>query len=224
MELKERHRKPYIGLPMEGGVARRYADQRRSGEQLGQFQRQAHELTAGLPDGAAILEVAPGPGYLAIELAGNGRFSVTGLDISRTFVELARSKAQESGADVDFRLGDVANMPFGPGSFDLVVSQAAFKNFARPAQALEEIHRVLRAGGRAVIQDMTRDASDADIDNEVKVMALGGFSSFTTKVILKKLRRRAYSPGQFERLVAGSPFRTCEIHQGGIGLEVRLKK
>jgi hypothetical protein len=38
------------------------------------------------------------------------------------------------------------------------------------------------------------------------------------------LRRRAYSPAQFERLAAESPFLTCEIQTEGIGLEVRLKK
>ena len=45
---------------MEGALARAYARQRRSGNQPEQYRLQAAELTAGLPDGADVLEVAPG--------------------------------------------------------------------------------------------------------------------------------------------------------------------
>ena len=115
-------------------------------------------------------------------------------------------------------------LPFAAGSFDLIVCQAAFKNFMHPASALDEMHRVLRSGGTAVIQDMSSDASHADIEDEVQKMRLGWWSSFTTKATLEMLRRRAYSPVRFERLVAASPFRTCEINRNGIGLDVRLQK
>lgn len=221
---RDRPTKPYVGLPMEGGTARRYANQRSSGAQLASFQRQARELTAGLPDGAAILEVAPGPGYLAIEMARDGRFHVAGLDVSQTFVELAGGKARESGVTVEFHLGDVAEMPFPSDSFDLVVTQAAFKNFSRPAQALGEMHRVLRPGGTAVIDDMTRDASGAAITKEVREMDLGPAGALMTNLILRWLRRRAYSPADLNRLVVASPFGTCDIRTEGIGLEVRMRK
>jgi ubiquinone/menaquinone biosynthesis C-methylase UbiE len=177
-----------------------------------------------LPDGAHVLEVAPGPGYLAIEMARLGRFQVTGLDISRTFVEIATEEARQAAVSADFHQGDVATMPFESGSFDFVVCQAAFKNFTQPGIALAEIHRVLRSGGTAVIEDMSSDASHADIDAEVRKMELGRVSAFMTKGTLEMLRRRAYSPARFERLVARSPFQTCVIGTEGIGLEVRLVK
>ena len=41
---------------------------------------------------------------------------------------------------------------------------------------------------------------------------------------LEMLRRRAYSPAQFESLVAESPFQTCAMRSEGIGLEVKLVK
>lgn len=217
--------KPYRGLfPMEGGIARRYADLRRSEKQMELYRHQAAELTAGLGDGAKVLEIAPGPGYLAIEMARAGRIRVVGLDVSTTFVELATTAARKAGVDVEFRAGDAADMPLDADTFDLAVSQAAFKNFSRPARALEEIHRILRPGGTAVIQDMNRDASASDIADEVKSMGLGWGSAAMTKVILSQLRRRAYSPSQFEQLVTDSSFRTCEITVEGIGLEVRMKK
>jgi hypothetical protein len=75
-----------------------------------------------------------------------------------------------------------------------------------------------------VIQDMSRDATHADIDHEVDGMDLGRIGAFTTKATLEMLKRRAYTPAQFEHLATESPFRTCEITTQGIGLEVRLEK
>jgi 2-polyprenyl-3-methyl-5-hydroxy-6-metoxy-1,4-benzoquinol methylase len=72
-------------------------------------------------------DVAAGPGYLSIEFARRG-YRVTGLDISRTFVDIATQHAQRAGVSAGFRLGDVADMPFASDSFDYVVCVAAFKN------------------------------------------------------------------------------------------------
>jgi ubiquinone/menaquinone biosynthesis C-methylase UbiE len=214
----------FKGPEMEGFVARCYAGLRGSEPQIAEYRRQARQLTEGLPAGAKVLEVAPGPGYLAIEMARQGRVQVTGLDVSRTFVQIAGEKARQAGVAVDFQQGDAAVMPFDADSFDLIVCQAAFNNFSHPDSALSEMHRVLRGGGTAVIQDMNRDASHRDIAAEVEHMKLGWLTSFTTKATLESLRRRAYSPAQFERLVADSPFHTCQIQPEGIGLEIRLTK
>jgi ubiquinone/menaquinone biosynthesis C-methylase UbiE len=223
VEMTER-RWRFKGPEMEGVVARWYARIRSSGKQVEEYRKQAARLTRELPAGANILEVAPGPGYLAIEMARSGRFRVSGLDISRTFVKIATDKAAQAGVAADFHNGDVSTMPFQSGTFDLVVCQAAFKNFTQPGNALAEMHRVLRAGGTAVIEDMSSDASHADIEAEVSKMKLGRVATFTTKGTLEMLRRRAYSPAQFESLVAKSPFQTCVIRTEGIGLEVRLVK
>ena len=214
----------FKGPEMEGAVARWYAKVRRSGSQIEEYRRQAAQLTKGLPDGAAILEVAPGPGYMAIELARLGRFHVTGLDIRRTFVQIASDTSREAEVTIDFQQGDASVMPFAAESFDLLVCQAAFKNFVHPASVLYEMHRVLRAGGTAVIQDMNHGASHEDIEKEVAGMKLGRLNTFTTTATLEMLKRRAYSPEQFERLAAESPFQTCDISTAGIGLEVRLTK
>jgi ubiquinone/menaquinone biosynthesis C-methylase UbiE len=209
---------------MEGAIARWYAGIRGSDKQLKAYRGQAAQLVVGLPAGSRVLEVAPGPGYLAIEIARLGRFEVTGLDISRTFVEIAGENARKADVAATFRQGDAAQMPFEDGSFDLVVCQAAFKNFARPNSALSEMFRVLRAGGTAVIDDMSHEATHADIADEVRGMGLGPISSFTTTATLEMLRRRAYSRGQFQRLAEGSPFKSCEITTAGIGLRVQLTR
>jgi ubiquinone/menaquinone biosynthesis C-methylase UbiE len=208
---------------MEGAVARWYAKVRGSGSQIEEYRKQAAQLTEGVPAGAKVLEVAPGPGYLAVEIARLG-FQVTGLDISHTFVQIGSDNARQAGVSVDFRQGDAAVMPFDADSFDLIVCQAAFKNFVYPASALDEMHRVLRSGGTAVIQDMSSEASHADINLEVQKMNLGWWGTFSTTATLEMLKRRAYSPARFQQLAAESPFHECEITTEGIGFEVRLTK
>ena len=224
MQTTETRRWRLKGPEMEGPIARWYARVRGSKSQIEDYRNQAVQLTAGLPDGARVLEVASGPGYLSIEMARLRRLDVTALDISHTFVEIGSNSARREGVSVDFQQGDAAKMPFEADSFDFIVCQAAFKNFTLPRTALGEIHRVLRSGGTAVIQDMSRDATHVAIEEEVKGMDLGRLSAFMTKATLERLRNRAYSPLQFELLVAESPFQTCEITTAGIGLEVRLTK
>ncbi|WP_037309029.1 class I SAM-dependent methyltransferase [Amycolatopsis orientalis] len=217
-------RKRFKLIPeMGGALARNYARQRGTEPQLELWRRQARELTADLPEGAKILEVAFGPGYFAVELARLG-FSVTGLDVAPTFVEIASDYARAQGVDVEFREGDVSRMPFDDESFDFVVCQAAFKNFVWPVKALDEMHRVLRPGGTAVVQDMNRDATDGDIVREVESMKLGKLAALTTRQTLGQLRRRAYTPVDFGGLVAETAFRTGEITTAGIGLDVRLTR
>src|SRR5262249_11863325 len=142
------------------------------GRDLKEFETLAARLRERLAPGARVLEVAPGPGFLAIELARGGTYSVTGLDISRSFVEIAGQNAAQAGVQVDFQLGDAAAMPFEDGSFDFLVCRAAFKNFSRPVQALCEMHRVLAPGGSALIIDLRADAPRSSINATVDEMGM----------------------------------------------------
>ncbi len=149
---KRRPTKGWKGMGMEGSLARWYA--RNTGKAIAQFRNEARALAVGLPENASILEVAPGPGFLAIELARLGKFQVTGLDISKTLVGIATENARKAGVAVTFRLGNASAMPFEDGSFDLVVCRAAFKNFSEPVRAIAEMYRVLKPGGKAFIFDL----------------------------------------------------------------------
>jgi len=154
---------------MEGGQARWYTKLRGTDSQMAEYRKRAVELTAGLPTGADVLEVAPGPGYNAVEMARRG-LTVTGLDVSHTFVQIATDYARAQGSTARFQQGDASAMPFASQSFDRIVCQAAFKNFAEPLKALNEMHRVLRTGGVAVIEDMWGEAGTADIRAEVTMI------------------------------------------------------
>jgi ubiquinone/menaquinone biosynthesis C-methylase UbiE len=123
---------------------------------------------------------------------------------------------------VEFQHGDATRMPFEADRFDLVVCQAAFKNFLDPVGALNEMHRVLRPGGTAVIQDLNSEATRADIAAEVRRMRLTRVNTAVTRLTLGWLRRRANSPADFGALAQRSAFGTAEVRTDGIGLEVRL--
>jgi ubiquinone/menaquinone biosynthesis C-methylase UbiE len=207
---------------MEGLIARWYT--RNTGRSLEPFRKEARRIAQQLPGGADVLEVAPGPGFLAIELARLGPFRIVGLDISRSFVRIATEYAQKAGVEVTFQEGNASALPFEPASFDFVYCRAAFKNFSEPVQALHEMHRVLRPGGKAVIHDLRRDASPDEIKAAVKEMGLGWFNALFTRWILRWLRKRAYSEEDFRRMARETPFRTCEVKGDGIGLEVSLGK
>jgi ubiquinone/menaquinone biosynthesis C-methylase UbiE len=218
-----RKMKPYRGIAMEGLLATWYA--RNTGKSLVEFQACAKRIAAQLRPGDRVLEIAPGPGYLAVELAQLGPFRVTGLDISRSFVRMAAENAARAGVAVDFREGDAAALPFADQSFDFAVCRAAFKNFSDPVGALREMHRVLRPQGTGLIIDLRHDASDGALDAAVDEMDLGRIDAFVTKAIFKhSLRKRAYSREDFERMVAATPFGGCEVTQGPIGLDIRLTK
>ena len=178
-----------------------------------------------VPPGGSVLEVAPGPGYFAIELARLGGRHVTGLDISHTFVDIARRGAAEAGVDVEFHQGNVAAMPFPADSFDYLVCRAAFKNFSDPPSALTEMHRVLKPGGHALIIDLRRDVSREAIAREIANSKVGRVSAFVMRQVFRfMLVKRAYTKSQFQTLVAQSPFHTGDIEESSISLEITLTK
>ncbi len=216
--------KAYRGPAMEGSIARWYAKTRGTESQIADCRRQAIALTEHVPTGGEVLEVAPGPGYLTVEMARLGRFHVSALDISHTFVEIVQDNARRAGVAVAVRQGDASQMPFPDGRFDLIVCQAAFKNFSRPQTAVNEMYRVLRPGGEAKIQDMRREATDQGIRDEVRGMRLGGFRGAMTRRVLRGLRRRAYTVDQFRQFARASPFGDADVEVSGIGIDVRLRR
>jgi ubiquinone/menaquinone biosynthesis C-methylase UbiE len=203
---------------MTGAVAVWYA--RITANDLAPFRACARLIADRPPPGPRILEIAPGPGYLAIELARIGRYEITGVDLSDAFVAMAVENAAKAGVTADFRVGNAAALPFAAAAFDFIVCRAAFKNFREPEQALREMHRVLRPGGEALIIDMRRDASNVAIDHEVRGMGLSVMNRVMTGGILKyALRRRAYAPCELRAMASAAGFQNCAIDELPIGFE-----
>jgi ubiquinone/menaquinone biosynthesis C-methylase UbiE len=215
--------KGFKGTGMEGRTARWYARTRKN--EMAEFRRQAAKIAARLRLGQSVLEVAPGPGYFTVELAKLGDFRITALDISKTFIEIASENARQAGVTIHFELGNASAMPFPDNAFDLVYCSAAFKNFTEPVKALDEMHRVLRPGGQAIIQDLRKDVSLEEINGYIQKSGRSWFDAWLTKMAFKHmLIKRAYSLEDFQRMATQSQFKSCDISPDSIGLEVRCAK
>ena len=221
--MQAANHKPWKGTAMEGLVARWYSRTRRN--DIEDFRREAWSIAQHLPSGSRVLEVASGPGFFAVELAKLGDFKMTGLDISRTLVEIASRNALSARVSIDFRLGNAAAMPFADESFDIVYCSAAFKNFSEPVKALDEMHRVLRPGGNAVVQDLCKDTPRDEIEAYVKHSGRSFIDAWMTKWTFRHvLLKRAYTRGEFILMAEKSRFGACQISGAGIGFEARFTK
>ena len=214
--------KAYKGPAMEGPIARWYTKIR---DRDPQHQAICHQVSEVATDGGRILEIAPGPGYLTIELAKLGKYQMVGLDISKTFVQIAQTKAREAGVEIEFHQGNASEIPFEANSFDFVVCVAAFKNFTEPLQAIREMCRVLKSGGKALISDLRGDASPEDINTLVNNMGLNPINRLMTKWTFKYfLLRNAYTKREIEQFVSQMDFASLEIREDNVGMEIWLGK
>ena len=105
-----------------------------------------------LPSGARILDVGCGPGRHSIELARRG-YAVTGVDISRRFLDVAAERAREAGVAAAFFQVDARQMPFDD-EFDAVISlcQGGFGLMGQDdGLVLKRIAEATRSGGRVVL-------------------------------------------------------------------------
>jgi ubiquinone/menaquinone biosynthesis C-methylase UbiE len=154
-----------------------------------------------------------------------GSAITTVLDISQTFVEIARANAADAKVQAQFQRGDASRMPFEGERFDYVVCRAAFKNFSAPEAALQEMYRVLKPGGRALIVDMRGDASRESMKEAAKGMKAGAVNRAIVYLTFRfMLLRRAYTRAEFEGMIGQSGFRVVEIREISIGLEILLGK
>jgi ubiquinone/menaquinone biosynthesis C-methylase UbiE len=210
-------------MAMEGIIATRYA--KTTLPDIEEYRSLAQTIAGRVRPGAKVLEVAPGPGYTAIELAKLGSFSVVGMDISATFVEMGRRNAREAGVVVEFQLGDAASMPFPDGSFDFIVCRAAFKNFSQPLPALLEMHRVLRRRGTALIVDLRPDVTPEAVDLYIRRTRRTRASAVFLKwAFLHMLRKTAHSKEEFEDFISRTAFARHEIREDPLDYEVWLFK
>jgi ubiquinone/menaquinone biosynthesis C-methylase UbiE len=154
-----------------------------------------------------VLDVASGPGYVAMAFAPHCARAV-GLDATDRLVRRAHKTAAERGlANVSFTLGDVERMALRAGVFDVATCRFAFHHFPRPANVISEMCRVTRPGAQMVIVDMlaSEDKAKADYHNTMERLcdpsharALPAseferiFAEHDLEVILKQERKSSY--------------------------------
>ncbi len=142
--------------------------------------------------GRSVLEVGCGAGVDLARFAKGGA-TVTGVDLARAAIDLARANFAQQGLEGRFEVADGEHLPFPDNSFDLVYAHGVVQYTADPRQLIQECHRVLRPGGRAVFQVYNRISWLNALSKLMKV----GLEHDDAPVLLK------FSVGEFRRLLAG---------------------
>ena len=116
---------------------------------------------ARMKPGEKVLDAGCGVGGSARMLASEFGSVVTGVDLSSTFIEIARVLVCETGAPGSFECADLLRLPFADASFDAIWSQHVATNIRDKRGLYGELKRVLRRGGRFVFHDLLKGVSSA---------------------------------------------------------------
>lgn len=127
-----------------------------------------------------VADIGTGTGILARELTTAG-VQVTAIDRSERMLEAARkSLADLPEGAVEFRLGEAKNLPVDDGAMDAAMAHMVLHYVASPAEAIQEMRRIVRPGGKVVVVDFVQH------DNEWVKQELG-------------VLWQGFAPGQVER-------------------------
>jgi SAM-dependent methyltransferase len=114
-----------------------------------------HLVDFGAYHGRRVLEVGCGIGTDLVRFARGGA-QVTGIDLSRTAIALARRNFEHAGLGARLRVANGEQLPFDDRSFDLVYAHGVLQYTAEPAAMVAECRRVLAAGGQAIFMVYNR--------------------------------------------------------------------
>jgi ArsR family transcriptional regulator len=156
-----------------------------------------------------IADLGAGEGTLSLMLAQSAE-RVIAVDNSEKMVEYGAGVAQRNGvANLEFRLGDLEDLPIGSGDVDLVLMHQTLHHALHPQKAVQEAFRVLRPGGHILILDLLKHDFEAARElyadvwlgfSQVELMQLLRDSGFT-KIDVSVADREA-EPPNFETTMA----------------------
>jgi ubiquinone/menaquinone biosynthesis C-methylase UbiE len=127
------------------------------------FREHVIELTV-LGGNGCLLDAGCGTGMTALRIAARyPGCTVHGIDISPNMIAVARRDADKQGLAVEFRVGSITDLPYPDDSFDVVTTNIMYHHLdlAEKRQAVAEIARVLKPGGRYVSAEFGPRARNA---------------------------------------------------------------
>lgn len=130
------------------------------------YRRIVAEVASWTPQGARLLDVGTGPGYLLGYLARQRPdLWLYGLDLSHSMVARGRRRLRglNPGAAVISLVGDARALPLRDASFERILVTFSFHIWQDPVEAAGEMVRVLKPGGAAWIYEMNRDATPSQL-------------------------------------------------------------
>lgn len=123
------------------------------------YELAARDIVSYCSEGS-ILDIGTGPGWLLVKLHQEfPRLLVTGLDASPSMVARARKNIANAGLSdvIEVKEGNASHIPFSDGSFDTVVSTGSLHHWKNPTAGLNDVYRVLKHGGYALMYDLVSD-------------------------------------------------------------------
>lgn len=153
-------------------------------------------------DGLRLLDIGCGTGHHLTKLRAQ-RFEVAGVDGSATMLE----HAQRNNPGVELKLGDVEQLPFEDGSFDLDVCIEVLRYLASPDACLREANRVLRNGGILL-------ATAAPLLNANGYFLVNRLATLLPTVSLVRLRQFFITTGRLRKALERAGF--CDVRVHGV--------
>ncbi|HEX2991784.1 MAG TPA: class I SAM-dependent methyltransferase [Anaerolineales bacterium] len=167
--------------------------------------------------GKTLLEIGCGAGVDLVRFARAGAV-VTGVDLSRTAIDLARQNLDQQGLEASLQIMNGEALQFADDSFDVVYAHGVLQYTADTGKMVSEIYRVLRPRGEAILMvynriswlNLMRKVTKVPLEHE-DAPVLKKFSIAEFKQLLKPFKRYTIIPERF-------PVRT-KLHSG---LKARL--
>jgi ubiquinone/menaquinone biosynthesis C-methylase UbiE len=187
----------------------------------------AEEVVSSFKAGT-ILDLGTGPGYLPIEVVKRSpSIKCDGIDLSRKLIEMARVNASKAGvADrLNFEVGNAANLRFGDGSYDMVISTGMLHMLRDPVKVLRECYRVLRPGGEAWIYDPAGVSSQMDRKKWKASLTLRErlfYALFKLYILISP--PRTFNQKEVGAMVAATDFREHWVEEEDKEIKIKLKK
>jgi len=173
--------------------------------------------------GGSILDVGTGPGWLLVRLHQESPgLRLTGLDASASMVARARRNIAKAGLSgvIEIEEGNASHMPFSDNSFDTVVSTGSIHHWKDPTAGLNEVYRVLKPEGYALMYDVASDTPSS-------VLKETAYEFGRLKVLLFWLHSYEepfYRSKDFELLARPTLFKEGRAHFVGLMYCLILKK
>jgi len=171
----------------------------------------------------SILDIGTGPGWLLEKLHNaSSKFKITGVDISISMVAKARENIKNCGFSefINIKEAGVENLPFDDNSFEVVISTGSIHHWKDPTKGLNEVFRVLKPGGTALIYDLVSDTPRYVVKNASK--EFGKLKMFF--LWLHAFEEPFYSHRNFYLIVKPTLFKEVQTKFIGVMFCLILKK
>ena len=134
-----------------------------------------------------VLEVACGPGHFLKNYASHVH-SVAGLDLSEVMVRMATKKNKDrvAAGTAEFVQGEASQLPWDDSRFSVAITMGSIIAFPKPLEALKEMYRVLRPGGRAVVSIEYNAEDKLDHTKEVQRWGMWLWTEDEVRAMMKE--------------------------------------